>query len=99
MDQLNVAVIGCGSHAGSHFSMIAAEPRLRLAAIAELDPERLERAAGQHKPERAFLDYREMLDSCSIDVAYVITMPGHILPIALECRSATSTRRSRSRRA
>ena len=35
MDQLNVAVIGCGSHARSHFRMIADEPRLRLAAIAE----------------------------------------------------------------
>ena len=40
MDELSVGVIGCGGHARSHFEMIAAEPRVRLVAIAELDDER-----------------------------------------------------------
>ena len=41
MTDLKAAVIGCGGHAQSHFKMIADEPRLRLAGIAELDEERL----------------------------------------------------------
>lgn len=85
MDQLNVAVVGCGGHAQSHFKMIADEPRLRLAAIAEIDGERLERARDEHGPEQAFSDYREMLEKTDLDVVYVETMPGHLLPIVLDC--------------
>ena len=85
MDQLRVAVIGCGGHAQRHFDMIAREPRLRLAAIAELDTGRRERATAQHRPERSFGDYRQMLESCDLDVVYVITMPLPIMQIVLEC--------------
>ncbi|MFH1566495.1 MAG: Gfo/Idh/MocA family oxidoreductase [Gemmatimonadota bacterium] len=82
---LNAAVIGCGGHAQHHFRMIAAEPRLHLDAVAELDPERLESARQEHQPERAFRDYREMLEACDLDVVFVLTMPGHLKPIALDC--------------
>ena len=85
MDRLNVAVIGCGSHAESHFREIADEPRLRLQAIAEINPERLQAAAAKHKPNHAFSDYREMLDKAEIDIVYVVTVPGHLLPIVLDC--------------
>ena len=85
MEQLNVAVIGCGGHAQSHFRMIADEPRLHLAAIAEIDPERRERAATEHKPEGVFADYREMLESSDLDLVYVVTLPGQLLPIVLAC--------------
>jgi predicted dehydrogenase len=85
MNPLNVAIIGCGGHAQSHFRMIRDEPDMRLVAIAEIDPERLERARAEHQPPHAFLDYREMLDRCALDVVYVTTMPGHLLPIVLDC--------------
>ena len=84
-EQLNVAVIGCGSHARSHLSMIADEPRLHLAAIAEIDPERLEQAAVEHRPDRTFTDYQEMLETCDLDLVYVVTLPGQLLPIVLSC--------------
>ena len=85
MKELKVGVIGCGGHAQSHFRMIADEPRLHLAAIAEFDQERLERAAADHKPERAFEDYQDMLETADLDLVYVVTMPGHLLPIVLTC--------------
>ena len=85
MVELKVGVIGCGNHAESHFREIAAEPRLHLAAIAELDPERLERAAAAHKPDAVFQDYQDMLQRTELDVVYVETMPGHLLPIVLAC--------------
>ncbi|MFQ6039961.1 MAG: Gfo/Idh/MocA family protein [Candidatus Poribacteria bacterium] len=85
MQKLNVAVIGSGGHAQGHFAMIKDEPEMRLVAVAEIIPERLERAKEQHKPEFVFLDYREMLDKCDLDVVYVETMPGHLLPIVLDC--------------
>jgi len=85
MDKLNVAVIGAGGHAQGHFSMVKNEPEMQLVAVAEITPERLEKAREQHQPEFAFLDYREMLDKCNLDVVYVETMPGHLLPIVLDC--------------
>ncbi len=83
--ELQVGVIGCGSHAESHFREIAEEPRLRLAAIAEIDTERRERAAAAHGPDASFGDYQEMLQKANLDVVYVETMPGHLLPIVLAC--------------
>ena len=56
MDQLKAAVIGCGGHAQSHFRMIADEPRLHLAAIAEMDEDRLRKAKSKYRPDRAFDD-------------------------------------------
>lgn len=85
MTELKAAVIGCGGHAQSHLQMIADEPRLRLAGIAELDEERLRRNRAEWSPEQAFLDYRQMLDTVAPDVVYVVTNPGHLLPIVLDC--------------
>jgi len=84
-DILNAAVIGCGGHAQHHFRMIAAEPRLHLSAACDLDTERLAQTREAHQPERTFADYREMLATCDLDVVFVLTMPGHLVPIALDC--------------
>ena len=84
-ESLNTAVIGCGNHARGHFEMIADEPRLRLKAIADIDDERLRKAQNEYSPEAAFGDYRQMLDRCDLDVVYVVTMPGPLLPIVTEC--------------
>ena len=85
MTDLKVAVIGCGKHAQSHFRMIADEPRLKLVGIAELDDERRQKNHAQWAPEQAFADYRQMLGVCRPDVVYVVTMPGHLVPIVLDC--------------
>lgn len=83
--ELKVGVIGCGGHAQSHFAMIKAEPRLKLVAIAEIDETRRAEAQTKHQPECAFGDYREMLDNTHLDVVYVVTLAGHLLPIVQEC--------------
>lgn len=85
MSDLKAAVIGCGGHAQSHLQMIADEPRLRLAGIAELDEERLRRNRAEWAPEQALVDYRQMLDACAPDLVYVVTNPGHLLPIVIDC--------------
>lgn len=82
---LRVGVIGCGGHAQSHFQMIAAEPRLRLAGIAEIDPKRLEENTARHRPERSFADYRQLLDSGALDLVHVVTLPAHLTAIVLDC--------------
>jgi len=83
--ELKVGVIGCGGHAQSHFAMIKAEPRMKLVAIAEVSEQRRAEAKAKHQPEAAFGDYREMLDKTQLDVVYVVTLAGHLLPIVQEC--------------
>ena len=85
MSDLKVGIIGCGRHAQGHFAMVKGEPRMQLIALADINEERLAEAKAEHKPEFAFLDYREMLDKVDLDVVYVVTMPGHLLPIVADC--------------
>ncbi|MDA0748287.1 MAG: Gfo/Idh/MocA family oxidoreductase [bacterium] len=85
MDKLRVGVIGAGGHAQVHFEMIAHEPEMDLVAVAEMNPERLAKAQEMYPPVQGFTEYREMLDICELDVVYVVTMPGHTVPIVLDC--------------
>ena len=85
MTELKVGVIGCGGHAQTHFHEIKEEKRLHLAAVAEIDPERREKAVQMHKPDAVFSDYQDMLQKIDLDVVYVETMPGHLLPIVSAC--------------
>lgn len=84
MDDLRVGVIGCGGHARSHFEMIAAEPRVRLVALAELADERRAEAA-QLWSVPGYADYRKMLDEHDLDIVHVVTMPAHLKAIVLDC--------------
>ena len=85
MDKLRVGVIGCGGHAQIHFQMIAAEPRLHQAGIAEIDPVRLAKNTAYHHPERSFADHRQLLDEGELDVVHVTTLPAHLTAIVVEC--------------
>ena len=84
MDELRVGVIGCGGHARSHFEMIAAEPRVRLVAIAELNDERREEVA-RRRSVPGYSDYRKMLDEHDLDIVHIVTMPAHLKAIVLDC--------------
>ncbi len=84
MDELRVGVIGCGGHARSHFEMIAAEPRVRLVAIAELDDQRRAEAEDLWSVP-GYSDYRRMFDEHDLDIVHVVTMPAHLKAIVLDC--------------
>lgn len=73
---LHVAIVGCGRVAGHHSRAIAAHPHLRLAAISDLKPERMQTLpAAEGVPH--FINYHEMLQRHpEIDVVSVITPSG-----------------------
>ena len=85
MDKLNVGVIGTGSHAHSHFQMIKDAEEMHLVAICDINADSLERAKAGNKPDKAFTDYREMIDKCDLDVVYVVTQPQHNTEISIYC--------------
>ncbi len=84
MEELRVGVIGCGSHARSHFEMIDSEPRVRLVALADIDDERRAQAERLWSVP-GYADYRRMLDEHGIDIVHVVTMPAHLKSIVLDC--------------
>ena len=84
MSELKAVIIGCGGHAQSHLNMIAAEPRLQLVGIADLDEARRDRNAADWGVE-GYADYRQMLDVACPDIAVVATMPGHLKAIVIDC--------------
>ena len=84
MDELRVGLIGCGGHARGHFEMIAAETRVRLVAVAELDDERRAEATQLHSVP-GYSDYRRMFDEHDLDIVHVVTMPAHLKAIVLDC--------------
>lgn len=85
MDKLNTAVIGIGGHARGHLQMINNAEEMHLLAVCDIDQERLERAKAEYGAEKAFTDYREMIDKCDLDVAYVVTQPEPTAEISVYC--------------
>ena len=85
MDILNAAVIGTGSHARGHLRMINDADEMRLLAVCDIDEERLERAKTEFDAERAFTDYREMIEKCDLNVAYVVTHPQPTADVSVYC--------------
>jgi UDP-N-acetyl-2-amino-2-deoxyglucuronate dehydrogenase len=75
-ETLNVAIVGCGRVAGHHVRAIVNHPRLRLTAIADLRPERME-TVGAAAGVARFTNYHEMLQRHpEIHVVTVITPSG-----------------------
>jgi len=85
MDKLNVAVIGTGSHARGHLHMINNADEMHLLAVCDIDEEKLGRARAEFLADRAFTDYREMIEKCDLDVVCVVTHPGATADVSIYC--------------
>ena len=85
MDRLNTAVIGTGDHAQEHLQMIKNADEMRLVAVCDINEDRLEKAKAKFGAERTFADYREMIEKCDLDVAYVVTQPQPIADVSVYC--------------
>ena len=54
-----------------------AHPRTELAALSDVDPERLAKASAEFGVERAYSDYHEMLDREDLDIVNIPTRVGY----------------------
>lgn len=70
---IGIGIIGAGRICGAHAGAAAALPETRVAAIADIDPERL-KAATEKWGGRPYADYREMLQDREVD-AVVVGLP------------------------
>ncbi len=73
-EQLRVGVIGCGGIAQGHLRAIHAHPHARVAAVCDLNPEAVARAAEKFEAE-PYVDYQALLARDDLDAAYLCLPP------------------------
>ncbi len=76
MRQYGIGIIGTGSIAGAHLGGYRADPRARVAAVADIDLDKARQfAAVAGEGVAAYGDYRELLRRDDIDLVSVCTPP------------------------
>lgn len=91
MSVVRVGFIGAGSMANAvHYPSVAEAPNALLAAICDLDEQRLNATADKYgvPKEHRYTDYRRMLEREELDAIYVIMPPMGLAPIVLDCLRA-----------
>lgn len=86
---VNVGFIGAGALANAmHYPSVAAFEDVTIAAICDLNPERLSTTAEKYQVAHRYTEYRRMLDEVDLDAVYVIMPPVFLKPIVLDCLAA-----------
>ncbi|WP_188197150.1 Gfo/Idh/MocA family protein [Nonomuraea sp. SYSU D8015] len=79
---VNVGVVGCGAISAQYFRTIDRLPRLRLVAVADLDPDRAREAVRPY-PGVEVLTVAELMADPRVDVVLNLTVPAAHAEIAL----------------
>jgi virulence factor len=83
MDKVKVAIVGAGAMVNSaHAPSLAAMPDVDMVGICDIVVERAQEAAKKFGIPRAFVDYREMIETTEPDAVYVVVRPHHLFDIA-----------------
>jgi predicted dehydrogenase len=86
---INIGFIGAGSLANAmHYPSVAAFEDVTIAAICDLNEERLNATADKFGVTQRYNDYHRMLDDVALDAVYVIMPPVFLKPIVLDCLAA-----------
>ena len=70
---LNVGVISCSGMAQSHMLAVKAHERARLAAICDVDEEKLRQAGEKLEVDARYTDYHELLRHPGLDAVIIVT--------------------------
>ncbi|MDP6356280.1 MAG: Gfo/Idh/MocA family oxidoreductase [Planctomycetota bacterium] len=68
MNQITVAVIGCGAQGRVHLSCVQACEAARLIAVCDTNPERAEESRKEFGAERAYTDFSQVIENENVDL-------------------------------
>jgi virulence factor len=86
MEKVNVAVIGAGSLANAvHYPSLAEFNDVEIAAICDLNEERLKKTAEKFQVKRTYKDYKKMVSEVDVDAVYIIMPPHHLFDLVIHC--------------
>jgi predicted dehydrogenase len=84
--KVRVAMIGAGSMANSvHYPSLASFDDVEIAAICDLNTERLNATADKYGVERRYTDYTQMVEEVAPDAVYAIGQPHIMIDIWIWC--------------
>jgi predicted dehydrogenase len=85
-EKVRVAMIGAGRMANRvHYPSLASFGDVEIAAICDLDAERLNAAADRYGVERRYADYRQMVEEVAPDAVYAIGQPQTMYEVWMWC--------------
>lgn len=89
MDQVGVAVVGCGFvGTGAHLPALKKISEAKLVAVVDMDPKRLKKTAEKFKVENAYADVSELVKNKAVDAVIVsVPTPFHS-KVAIEAANA-----------
>jgi predicted dehydrogenase len=86
MEKVKIGMIGAGSLANSvHYPSLAEFDDVEIAAICELDEERLNKTAAKYEVEGKYKDYKKMVKEVDLDAVYIIMPPHHLFDLVIHC--------------
>jgi len=86
LNRVRVAMIGAGSMANSvHYPSLASFGDVEIAAICDLDQDRLNATADKYGVRARYSDYRQMVDEVAPDAVYAIGRPHIMYDIWMWC--------------
>lgn len=85
-DVVRIAMIGAGRMANTvHYPSLASFRDVEIAAICDLDEDRLRSTADRYGVERCYTDYRKMINDVAPDGVYAIGQPHLMFDVWLWC--------------
>lgn len=86
LERVRVAMIGAGNMANRvHYPSLASFDDVEIAAICDIDTERLNATADKYGVEKRYTDYRKMVEEIAPDAVYVIGPPQIMYDIWIWC--------------
>jgi predicted dehydrogenase len=82
-ERIGIGIIGVGSRGKQHFNFLKDVPMLKLVAICDVLPFRLDEAKTAEPGARAYSDYRHLLDDKDVDAVIVSTHFSEHHPVVL----------------
>ncbi|AHF90431.1 dehydrogenase [Opitutaceae bacterium TAV5] len=83
---LRIAMIGAGQLATAmHYPSLVSMPDVEIAAMCDMNPERLKLVGDQFGVARRHTNYRDMLEEITPDAVYVVGPPHHMYDIWTDC--------------
>ena len=84
--KVRVAMIGAGNMANNvHYPSLASFDDVEIAAICDIDTERLNNTADKYQVESRYIDYKKMVPEIAPDAVYVIGQPHIMYDIWMWC--------------
>ena len=85
-DRVRIAMVGAGSMANHvHYPSLASFDDVEIAAICDLDVQRLTTTADKYGVQKRYTDYRKMVEEIAPDAVYVIGPPQIMYDIWMWC--------------